>query len=178
MGQEIAVTPLQLITAHAALANGGMLMNPMLVKRHVEAPPYQARSTTADGWGARVVSRVVSEKTARWIVEGPLREVVRTGTGKKARLREYAVFGKTGTAQKIDPNTGGYSSTKSVDSFVCGAPADDPRVLVLVVVDEPSTGTRHTGGMVAAPAASQILRKTLIHLRVPTKARPVRAAER
>ena len=93
-------------------------------------------------------------------------EVVRRGTGQRAQIAGYTVFGKTGTAQKLDPETGGYSATKYVGSFLCGAPAADPRVLVLVVVDEPTTNGSHYGGTVAAPAAAEILRQTLIHLRV------------
>ena len=79
-------------------------------------------------------------------------EVVRRGTGKKSQLDGYTVFGKTGTAQKPDPETGRYSSKRHVSSFVCGAPSQDPRVLVLVVVDEPSVGKTHNGGTVAATA--------------------------
>ena len=94
-------------------------------------------------------------------------EVVRRGTGTHAQLAGYTVFGKTGTAQKLDPVTGSYSQTKYVGSFLCGAPAANPRVLVLVVVDEPTTNGMHYGGTVAAPAAAAILRQTLGHLHVP-----------
>jgi cell division protein FtsI/penicillin-binding protein 2 len=94
-------------------------------------------------------------------------EVIRRGTGTRAQLAGYTVFGKTGTAQKLDPETGGYSQTKYVGSFLCGAPAANPRVLVLVVVDEPTTNGNHYGGTVAAPAAAAILRQTLSHLHVP-----------
>ena len=96
--------------------------------------------------------------------------------GQHAQLAGYTVFGKTGTAQKLDPETGTYSETKYVGSFLCGAPAADPRVLVLVVVDEPTTNGSHYGGTVAAPAAAEILRQTLIHLRVAPD--DVRNAER
>jgi cell division protein FtsI/penicillin-binding protein 2 len=89
------------------------------------------------------------------------------GTGRKAQIAEYDVFGKTGTAQKTDPITGRYSSKLHVSSFICGAPAKNPRVLVLVVVDEPTVGSTHYGGIVAAPTAAEILRKSLVHLRVP-----------
>ncbi len=89
------------------------------------------------------------------------------GPGTHAQLAGYTVFGKTGTAQKLDPETGSYSQTKYVGSFLCGAPAANPRVLVLVVVDEPATNGSHYGGTVAAPAAAAILRQTLGHLHVP-----------
>ena len=76
------------------------------------------------------------------------------------------MFGKTGTAQKPDPQTGGYSNQLHVSSFVCGAAAEDPRVLVLVTVDEPTSGRDHFGGTIAAPAAGEILERTLGQLRV------------
>ena len=168
MGQEIAVTPIQLITAHAALANGGRLLRPQIVLENIDTsirPPSENAYQT--DVATRVVSRTVSSDVARWIVRKPMSDVVRRGTGRKAQLDDYAVFGKTGTAQKPDPVTGSYSSRLHVSSFVAGAPAENPRVLVLVVVDEPSVGGNHYGGTVAAPAATEILRKTLIHLRVP-----------
>jgi cell division protein FtsI/penicillin-binding protein 2 len=97
-----------------------------------------------------------------------MRDVVLRGTGTRANLPGYSVFGKTGTAQKLDSETGAYSPDKYVSSFLCGAPAENPRVVVLVVVDEPSTGGSHYGGTVAAPAAAEILRQTLAYLRVPS----------
>jgi cell division protein FtsI/penicillin-binding protein 2 len=168
MGQEIAVTPLQLVAAHAALASGGRLVKPRLVLRDIDA----VLSTTDAGppqVRPPVSSRVVSEDVARWIVTEPMRQVVERGTGRQARIDGYSVFGKTGTAQKPDPETGRVSSEHHVAAFVCGAPADEPRAVVLVLVDEPSVGTNHGGGTVAAPAASRILHRTLIHLRVPAE---------
>ena len=97
-------------------------------------------------------------------------EVVRRGTGTHAQIAGYNVFGKTGTAQKLDRESGSYSATKYVGSFLCGAPASDPQVLVLVVVDEPTTNGAHYGGTVAAPAAAGILRQTLIHLQIAPEA--------
>jgi cell division protein FtsI/penicillin-binding protein 2 len=163
IGQELAVTPLQMICAHSALANGGTWISPKLV--------LSTAGTSADrGLDSRASTSIVSKATdrpaARWLVEQPMTEVVRRGTGQRAQIAGYTVFGKTGTAQKLDPETGGYSATKYVGSFLCGAPAADPRVLVLVVVDEPTTNGSHYGGTVAAPAAAEILRQTLIHLRV------------
>ena len=121
---------------------------------------------------------MVSEKTADWIVQGPMTEVVNRGTGIKAQLDGYSVFGKTGTGQKFDPATGRYSSTLHVSSFLCGAPSHNPRVLVLVMVDEPSVGGTHYGGTIAAPAAAHVLKKTLIHLGVPANGEVLRAAGR
>ena len=107
----------------------------------------------------------VDAEIAGWIVQGPMTEVVSRGTGTRAKSKDYTVFGKTGTAQKPDPLTGKYSSQLHVSSFICGAPAEDPQALVLVVVDEPSVGSTHYGGTIAAPAAAEILKKTLEQLR-------------
>jgi cell division protein FtsI/penicillin-binding protein 2 len=175
MGQELAVTPLQLITAHAALANGGKLLSPRLVLGDMEAMEDFGRRSMPNAT-TQVVTQTVGAETATWVVAGPMRGVVQRGTGKRAQLPDFAVFGKSGTAQKHDPATGGYSSNRYVCSFVCGAPVDNPRALVLVLVDEPTIGTSHYGGTVAAPAASRILQKTLLHLRVPSDAPRPRTA--
>jgi cell division protein FtsI/penicillin-binding protein 2 len=292
MGQEVAVTPLQLIAAHSALANGGMLISPHLVRAHRTAPTgrpwaekpnpgertadadslfqqisYQApirfrpaRSTrrdeesdreteresdmpventrraneavtelppltanregsslpdTADGlWlpdaerivmpddggllqgqnlghfssaadelnaddpdaplAAPVVSKTISADVSRWLVESVETEVVKRGTGKKARLDDYTVFGKTGTAQKRDPQTGKYSNRLHVSSFVGGAPAANPRVMVCVMVDEPTGSGEHFGGDIAAPPAREIIQKSLVQLGVAPEQKPVR----
>ncbi len=131
----------------------------------VETPVVPEGVRAAHGSG--LVSRVVEPDVARWICRVPLAEVVTRGTGKKARLAKYRVFGKSGTAQKPDPATGAYSNRLHVSSFVCGAPADRPRVIVVVSVDEPSTAGEHFGGTVAAPAAARILERTLELLGVP-----------
>jgi cell division protein FtsI/penicillin-binding protein 2 len=178
MGQELAVTPLQMIVAHSALANGGVLRSPRLVLRKADLSPVSADSDPDAAPSTTLVTRTVSQEAADWVVQEPMVEVVQRGTGKKAQLEGYIVFGKTGTAQKMDPKTGTYSDDKHVSSFLCGAPADDPRALVLVVVDEPSVGGTHYGGTIAAPAAANILRQTLVYLRVPSKEVPLRAAER
>lgn len=155
MGQEISTTPLQIITAYGALANGGRLIAPRLVK------------SIGGKELAPVVSQIIRPDISRWIVREALTQVVESGTGKKARLEGYRVFGKTGTAQKLDPETGGYSHRKHVASFICGAPAKNPQVLVIVSVDEPSTAGEHYGGTVAAPPATQILERALKHLKIP-----------
>ncbi len=164
IGQELAVTPLQIISAHAALANGGTLITPKLVLRALNAAGADEANLPL---ATSVVSRATDHESARWLVEGPMRDVVVRGTGTRANLPGYSVFGKTGTAQKLDRETGTYSADKYVSSFLCGAPAYAPRVLVLVVVDEPRTSGSHFGGTVAAPAAAEILRQTLAYLRVP-----------
>lgn len=167
MGQELAATPVQVLTAYAALANGGRLLNPRLVLRETDLLPDRGDAFGEQDVTPRVVSGTVKPAVARWLIEGPLTDVVRRGTARSARLADYTVFGKTGTAQKPDPQTARYSSRKHVSSFVCGAPAEAPRVVVLVVLDEPTAGEQF-GGTVAAPAAAEILRKTLVYLRVPS----------
>lgn len=159
MGHEIAVTPLQLITAHAALANGGKLIRPHLLldtSSDASAPSPLAEIKTVEAV-PNLESNLVDAKIADWLVQQPMTQVIERGTGKIAAVTGLKIFGKTGTAQKIDAATGGYSNSRHVCSFVCGAPADDPRVLVLVMVDEPTAQGAHYGGTVAAPTAKSIL---------------------
>ena len=160
MGQEIAATPLQILAAHAALANGGVWRTPHVV-RHVQG---SGAAQNGEFSATRVAVDVVSADTAQWLVEGPLTAVVERGTGTKAKIPHVSVFGKTGTAQKIDPETKEYSHHRYVSSFVCGAPADHPEVVLLISVDEPTTGTNQFGGAVdtmpveiAKPTAEQRL---------------------
>jgi cell division protein FtsI/penicillin-binding protein 2 len=178
MGQEIAVTPLQLISGIAVLAGDGVLRTPRLVSKTVEHIDAIPEDVPATSFRPTVTSPAIERDIGRWLVEGPLVDVVKRGTGTKARLEDYKVFGKTGTAQKPDPATGKYSSQLHVSSFFCGAPANDPRVLVLIVADEPTVGKTHYGGTVAAPAASRLLHKTLLHLRISPGGKPLREARR
>lgn len=170
MGQEIAVTPIQMVTAYGALANGGKLITPHIVLK-LGGESAMPRP--------QIVSEAVRPDVARWITQTALTEVVRHGTGNKVKLKGYTVFGKTGTSQKPDPQTGLYSTELHVNSFICGAPAEDPQVLVLITVDEPGVGSgnEHLGGTVAAPAAAEILRKTLTQLRVSPQTTPTRTAQ-
>lgn len=159
MGQELAVTPLQLITAHAALANGGRLVRPRLVRGASEddsiASPAGAINAVRPA--TDVGAELLDSQVARWLVQQPMVQVVERGTGKTAKIPGLSVFGKTGTAQKLDPETGTYSDKAWVVSFVCGAPAEDPSVIVLLMVDEPTVPGVHYGGTVAAPTAARIL---------------------
>ncbi|HEV7731616.1 MAG TPA: penicillin-binding protein [Candidatus Binatia bacterium] len=164
-GQGISVTPIQMVAAYAAIANGGTLMKPHVVRK-ITSPTgevtYEQRATP--------VRRVISEETARTTTE-LLRRVVeeKGGTGSKARLDDFSVAGKTGTAQKVDSRTRAYSS-KRIGSFVGFLPADNPRAVILVLIDEPSTSSY--GGVVAAPVFGAIAREVLAALRVQAPAKP------
>jgi cell division protein FtsI/penicillin-binding protein 2 len=155
MGQELSATPLQVLVSLATLANGGRAISPHLL-RGIVGTKVEARNV--------VSTAVVSESTAAWMVQTALVGVVARGTGQNARIDGIAVFGKSGTAQKIDPATGKYSTSRYVGSFACGAPAENPRAVVLVSVNEPTAGRSYFGGTVAAPAAAAILKRTLAHL--------------
>lgn len=159
MGQEVSATPLQIITAYGALANRGRLISPHLVLR------VGAEKTSSS---PVIVSEIVKPEIAEWLTQSVLTEVIKRGTGRKAVVKNYEIFGKTGTAQKVDEQTGTYSRELNLSSFVCGGPADYPQALVLVTVDQPTGGGDGFGGTVAAPAAAKILEKTLQQLRVPT----------
>ena len=165
MGQELAVTPLQLITAHAALANGGRLIRPRLVKKTNASESDSVSESKVVEPGADVQSVLLDSDIAEWLVRKPMKQVVERGTGKSARIPGMSMFGKTGTAQKLDLLTGTYSDTAWVVSFICGTPAENPEVLVLVMVDEPTAPGIHYGGTVSAPTASRILKfaETRVH---------------
>ena len=166
MGQELAVTPLQLIAAHAALANGGRLVRPHLLMDTSDdqlAPSPMSDIETVEATQT-IESSILHTDIAQWIVSHPMKNVVERGTGKSARINGLSIFGKTGTAQKLDSDTGAYSNSKHICSFICGAPAENPQLLVLVMVDEPSGPGSHYGGTVAAPTASEILKFSLERL--------------
>jgi cell division protein FtsI/penicillin-binding protein 2 len=177
IGQELAATPIQIITAYAALANGGRLLSPRLLLRETEAIPLRMEPEPTSEPAPTVVGQAIRPDVARWLIAQPLSDVVRRGTGRRAQLDGYTVFGKTGTAQKVDPATGRYAANKHVCTFVCGAPTENPRALVLVLVDEPTADGEHFGGTVAAPTAAHILEQTLTYLRV-SPGRAVRHAAR
>jgi cell division protein FtsI/penicillin-binding protein 2 len=159
MGQELAVTPLQLITAHAAIANGGHLVRPRLLKDAAgnQPSPSEDEPVQVVKPGVDVGTQLLDPEITNWLVQSPMHQVVERGTGKSARIPGLSIFGKTGTAQKLDPQTGTYSDTAWVVSFLCGAPAENPSVIVLLMVDEATTPGTHYGGTVAAPTAARIL---------------------
>ena len=148
IGHGIAVTPVQMATAYAAVANGGVWKQPHLV---LSSRVKQRR----------VISRAVSEQ-----LMSMMRDVVLEGTGTEAAVEGYQVAGKTGTAAKPDPR-GGYSTSRYVASFVGAVRGGDPRLVILVTVDEPST---IWGGTVAAPAFQQIAHFALQYLEIPPDA--------
>ncbi|MDQ1291652.1 MAG: hypothetical protein QG615_1461 [Nitrospirota bacterium] len=167
MGQEIGVTPIQMVSAVAALANGGVLMKPYVVS---EVRDVQGKSLRQ--FLPQVKRRVVSPETAR-TVTSILEGVVTDGTGAKAAIPGFRVAGKTGTAQKIDPRTGAYSSTLFVGSFVGFVPADNPRLAMIVVIDEPQGES--WGGTVAAPVFRRVGEQVLNYLGVSSD-EPVKLA--
>lgn len=150
MGQGIAVTPLQMATAACAVANNGFMVRPRLVA--------QVGATVLDEEEKR---RVIPARVARQ-VRDMLALAVAEGTGQKAQLPRHKVAGKTGTSQKADGS--GYSKSDYVASFVGMVPADRPRLVVLVAVDEPRTS--HSGGEIAAPAVREIMSFALQHLEI------------
>jgi cell division protein FtsI/penicillin-binding protein 2 len=158
IGHGIAVTPVQMAAAYGAIANGGVLRTPHLVERIGDR-------STKHGTGRRVVSETVAAQ-----VMTMLRDVVTGdgGTGAAAAVPGYTVAGKTGTAAK--PERGGYSSSRYVASFAGIVPAKDPRLVVLVSIDEPRTAI--WGGVVAAPAFSKIAQYGLQYLEIPPDATP------
>jgi cell division protein FtsI (penicillin-binding protein 3) len=153
IGQGLAVTPLQMATAYAAIANGGILRPPRIVKA-VDGEATEVRR------GRRVISPRVAA-SVRTMLEGVLAP---GGTASEVSIPGYHLAGKTGTAQKPDPEKGGYSDTKFVASFMGFAPARDPQVLVAVMVDEPQG--EYYGGVVAAPAVQRIMEFALPYLRI------------
>ncbi|MBI3810432.1 MAG: penicillin-binding protein 2 [Nitrospirae bacterium] len=162
MGQEIGVTPMQLVMAVSAIANGGSLMRPFVVSE-VRTPAGE----TVARFDPIVRRRAVSPETARVMTDILRGVVLPGGTGTLAAVPGYDVAGKTGTAQKVDPLTGGYSATRTVSSFAGFLPADDPKLCILVMVDEPRTV--HWGGTVAAPAFQRIAAQAVRHLGILPK---------
>jgi cell division protein FtsI (penicillin-binding protein 3) len=152
IGQEIGVTPVQMVAAFGALANDGVRIAPHLIReiRNSSGVPTYRPSPEQH--------RVISGETAR-VLRGMLEGVTLNGTAKKAQLDGYTAAGKTGTAQKIDPRTKTYSTTKFVASFVGFAPVNNPAVVIIVVIDEP--GGAYHGGDVAAPVFRQIAEQIL-----------------
>jgi cell division protein FtsI (penicillin-binding protein 3)/stage V sporulation protein D (sporulation-specific penicillin-binding protein) len=159
IGQGIAVTPMQMASVYAAVANDGVLVQPHLVRKVGGRAPFKPTKR-------RIMAPDVNKE-----IKEMLTDVVVAGTGTEAAIPGYTVAGKTGTAQKPDGH-GGYSGSRFVASFVGMVPATNPRLVVLVMVDEPDV---IWGGVVAAPAFAQIAKFDLQYLEVPPDA-PERTA--
>jgi len=162
-GQEISVTAIQLVRAFCILANGGRSVRPYLVKAMVGSDGQIIKLRYPQSAG---VGYVISPEVARWIVTDALTGVVNEGTGRKAALEKWQVFGKTGTANIAKSDERGYSDRDYIASFIAGAPAEEPEAIVLVSIRKPNIalGKGYTGGTVAAPVAGRILEKTLNYL--------------
>jgi len=161
MGQEVGVTPIQLISAVSAIANGGFLYRPHVVgglRRDNRALPREGVLTPVE---PRRVIQPETAATLRRLMEG----VILNGTGTLAHLDGWTAAGKTGSAQKIDPSTGRYSRTQLIASFTGFAPINNPAVSILVSFDSPVG--QHEGGQVAAPVFKRIAEQVLAYLDVP-----------
>lgn len=165
MGQEVGVTPMQLVTAVSTIANGGTLHKPYVVEEmrrgEQRLPEGAAAAPGAPVAAGKEVIRPETAATLRNLMEG----VILHGTGTKARLDGWTAAGKTGSAQKIDPSTGRYSPTQLIASFTGFAPINDPAMTILVSLDSP-VGL-HEGGQVAAPVFKRIAEQVLSYLNVP-----------
>ena len=161
-GHGVSMSAVQMITAVAAIANDGILMKPHMVTKIVDQngqPVYSFKPTA--------VRRVVSARTAG-IVKNIMKTVItKGGTGVKAALDGYSVCGKTGTARKLD-DKGKYSDSKHIASFIGFTPAENPKIAILVVIDEPQK--KYYGGTVAAPVFQKIAQQTLNYLNAPSDA--------
>ena len=175
IGQEVGVTPVQLVTMVSTIANGGVYMPPHVLLESADAmkgdprlkpmpfrPVNQLPATLPEG-AHRVISEMTSAKM-RSMMQG----IVVTGTGSKAALNGYSAGGKTGTAQKVDPVTHTYSHTKLVASFAGFAPVSNPAIAVAVIMDTPQgTDVQRYGGYASAPVFAQVAQEVLEYLGVP-----------
>jgi cell division protein FtsI (penicillin-binding protein 3) len=158
-GQGVSVSALQLAGAMSAVANGGTLMQPFVVEKI-----FDAKGNIIKQFSPQSRQKVLSPETCKLVAKMMEGVAAEGGTGTSASVDGYKVAGKTGTAQKADPVTKGYSLDKRTASFIGFVPADQPRLTILVVVDEPKTSPY--GGVVAAPAFSAIAKQSLCYLRV------------
>ncbi|MFZ1119194.1 MAG: penicillin-binding transpeptidase domain-containing protein, partial [Candidatus Binataceae bacterium] len=159
-GQGVGVTPIQLAVAYAAIANGGYLVRPYVLKAAYDAAGRPLLTHTPEALH-RVISPEIAHTMNRLlqgVVNGP------DGTGRLARVSDFVVAGKTGTAQMVNPTTGAYYQSRLVASFVGFLPADDPRLVILVVLYDVAHG--HFGGLTAAPVFSEIASGALSDLNV------------
>jgi cell division protein FtsI (penicillin-binding protein 3) len=161
-GQGISVTTMQLATAMTAIANGGKVMEPILVKKITDS-----RGNVIKEWAPHVRREAVPTAVAKTVGEMLTAVVEDGGTGVEAAMTGFRVAGKTATAQKVDPATGKYSEDRYTASFVGFVPADKPRLVVAVVLDEPMIG--RYGGDLAGPVFRRVAEASLRYLGVPPK---------
>jgi cell division protein FtsI/penicillin-binding protein 2 len=160
MGQGVAVTRLQMVMAVGAIANGGVLMRPMLVKR------LQDRDgKVVQQYDPQTVRRVISEGTSRQMVEALKTVVSDDGTAPQARMANYVVAGKTGTAQKVVNGT--YSNEKFVITFIGFFPANDPQLCISIVMDAPKEGGHAFGGALCGPVFKEVANRCASYLNIP-----------
>ena len=164
IGQSIAVTPLQLVTAMSAIANGGILLKPHIIKSIINA-----NGTTYMETSTEQVRKTIDPAVDKTLV-GLLEQVVSTGGGQKARVRGFRVAGKTGTAQKVNEGGLGYGEGRYIASFLGFGPVEDPQITLLVMIDEPS-GVFY-GGQIAAPVASRILSQVFRYMKLEPSEKP------
>lgn len=151
MGQEVSTTALQMARAFTAFANEGVMVAPSILAGE-DADPVLTRVITGD---------------AAELTKQALRKTVVEGTGRRANSKLYQLWGKTGTAQVAAPDRRGYLDGAYTGSFICGAPLDNPRLVVIVTVHQPNAAKGYYGGVVAAPVAKKIVEQSLQYLRVP-----------
>jgi len=161
-GQGISVTGIQLVTALSAIANGGFLMKPYVVEKITNE-----KGEVVQSFQPETIRKVVSGETAKKVTMLLKATTEKGGTGEGAVPAGYEVAGKTGTAQKVDSLLGGYSENRYISGFMGVAPAEAPKLALLVVIDEPQGG--NYGGVVAAPIFKAIMEKVLPYLQVVPK---------
>lgn len=162
-GQGISVTTIQLATAMSAIANGGKVMEPILVRKVTDT-----KGNTIKEWAPRVRRDAIPAATAKMVTEMLTAVVDQDGinnTGKEAAMEGFRVAGKTATSQKPDPATGKYSEDHYVASFLGFVPADKPRLVIAVVIDDPMMG--HYGGELAGPVFRRVAEASLRYMGVP-----------
>lgn len=164
IGQSIAVTPLQLVRAMSAVANGGVLLKPHIVKSI-----KNANGSTYSETQVEPVRTTIDPAVDKTLV-GLLEQVVATGGGQKAKVRGYRIAGKTGTAQKVNEGGLGYGEGRYIASFLGFGPVENPQIALLVMIDEPS-GVFY-GGQIAAPVASRILSQVFRYMKIEPSETP------
>ncbi len=175
MGQEVAITPLQLATAFCAIVNGGKVIKPRVVRAILDP----RGNVVQESREPQILRQVIPPDVAEYMTKTVLVGVVNDswGTGKKARLGYYQVLGKTGTAQIAKKNGGGYVPDAYTSSFVAAAPASDPAVVVLIMIRQPQKSIGYYGGSVAAPPVREVISRSLAYMGVPPDKTPTDAPE-